>query len=73
MTYASGHLHLWRRGTADRLTATNDQAYSGPGYTLTLNAPAGPRPSGFTLDLARAPGLLYAHVDQADTTRLETS
>lgn len=73
LTHAHGYLHLWRRGTADRLTATNDQAYSGPGYTLTLHTPAGPRPSGFTLDLARAPGLLYTHVDQADTTRPETS
>ncbi|MEU5136851.1 serine hydrolase domain-containing protein [Streptomyces californicus] len=71
LTSAHGHLHLWRRGTADRLTATTDQAYAGPGYTLTLHTPPGARPPCFTLDLARAPGLHYTGIDRDDISRPE--
>ncbi|MFF2226948.1 serine hydrolase domain-containing protein [Streptomyces globisporus] len=71
LSRTDSHLHLWRRGTADRLTATTGQSYTGPGYALTLHAPPGARPPGFTLDLPRAPRLHYAHVDQAGTNRPE--
>ncbi len=57
-------IFLWRRGTCDRLipASADGLTYDGPGYTLTLPAVpdmAGRGPSGFTLNLDRAPGLQY--------------
>ncbi|MEV0415968.1 serine hydrolase domain-containing protein [Streptomyces sp. NPDC050448] len=58
LTRRADTLHLWRRGTCDRLTPAGSGIYAGNGYTLTV-------PSGtdqvdrFTLDLDRAPGLTY--------------
>ena len=60
LTHSAGQLYLWRRGTSHKLTHISPQAYEGEGYTLTIPATAGnDQPHGFTLDLARAPGLWY--------------
>ncbi|MEU1813091.1 serine hydrolase domain-containing protein [Micromonospora aurantiaca (nom. illeg.)] len=62
LTRSAGSLYLWRRGTPDRLTCTGS-TYVADGYTLTLNTSSAdedlPVPSGFVLDLDRAPGLHY--------------
>ncbi|MFF4650909.1 serine hydrolase domain-containing protein [Streptomyces sp. NPDC001380] len=61
LSYSDGALHLWRRGTCDRLVQAGPAAFRGRGYTLVLPA-AGDRPVGyecFTLNLDRAPGLQY--------------
>nr|BEK67495.1 hypothetical protein KPHV_47220 [Kitasatospora purpeofusca] len=57
LTRTGDTLHLWRRGTADRLTQTSPLTYTGPGYTITFDAQD--TVTGFRLDLQRAPGLLY--------------
>lgn len=57
-------------GTADCLTATGGETHTGPGYTFTLHT-TGARPAGFTLDLARAPGLHYTRTNQPNPTQPE--
>ncbi|MER5985765.1 nucleotidyltransferase domain-containing protein [Streptomyces sp. NPDC001787] len=59
LTRCDGRLHLWRRGTADPLTPTSPDTYTGPGYTLDLRH-NGPHVTGFTLNLSRAPDLVYS-------------
>lgn len=60
---SGGSLHLWRRGSHDRLTRTAAATYTANGYSLTL--PDHPMCDGearvddFVLDLDRAPGLHY--------------
>ncbi|MDG4807719.1 serine hydrolase [Micromonospora sp. WMMD1120] len=64
LTRSAGSLYLWRRGTRDRLTRSGS-SYRAEGYALTPNtSPMAtfddvPAPSGFVLDLDRAPGLHY--------------
>ncbi|MFG2338790.1 serine hydrolase domain-containing protein [Streptomyces yangpuensis] len=58
LTRSSATLHLWRRGTYDRLTPTGSGNYAGNGYTLTVPSGTG-EVDRFTLDLDRAPGLTY--------------
>ncbi|MEV0963696.1 serine hydrolase domain-containing protein [Streptomyces sp. NPDC049910] len=59
ITHIGDALYLWRRGTADQLTKSGPQSYSGDGYRLTLTGDA-ERPDAFVLSLDRAPGLVYA-------------
>ncbi|WP_434591747.1 serine hydrolase domain-containing protein [Streptomyces sp. A5-4] len=58
LTHYAGTLHLWRRGARDQLTQAGPRAYTGNGYTLTLNGDT-EQADRFTLDLDRAPGLTY--------------
>ncbi|WP_030845637.1 serine hydrolase domain-containing protein [Streptomyces sp. NRRL F-4474] len=58
LTRGSDTLHLWRRGTYDRLTPTVSGIYAGNGYTLTVPSGTG-QVDHFTLDLDRAPNLTY--------------
>lgn len=58
LTHHEGALHLWRRGARDELLQTGPRAYTGNGYTLTLNGDTD-QVDRFTLDLDRAPGLAY--------------
>ncbi|MGV9266574.1 serine hydrolase domain-containing protein [Kitasatospora sp. NPDC003701] len=57
LTRSSNGLHLWRKGTGDRLAQTGSLTYTGPGYTITLDTQE--TVTCFRLDLQRAPGLLY--------------
>ncbi|MEU6233053.1 serine hydrolase domain-containing protein [Kitasatospora sp. NPDC047058] len=57
LTRTSSGLHLWRKGTGDRLAQTGSLTYTGPGYAITLDTQEAV--TGFRLDLQRAPGLLY--------------
>ena len=61
LTGTGDTLHLWRRGTSDRLAPTGATTWAGNGYTLTLPGGAD-RIEGFTLDLDRAPGLAYVRL-----------
>ncbi|MFE0458144.1 serine hydrolase domain-containing protein [Kitasatospora sp. NPDC058965] len=61
LTRVCGHLHLWRRGTYNRLVRTGSRTHAGPGYQLTLSSAdrGDSTPKSFTLDLIRAPRLHY--------------
>ncbi|MFI9327727.1 serine hydrolase domain-containing protein [Kitasatospora sp. NPDC052868] len=61
LTRTGDALHLWRRGTSDRLTPAGPTTWTGNGYTLTLTSDADDT-EGFTLDLDRAPGLAYVRL-----------
>ncbi|MFJ5882907.1 serine hydrolase domain-containing protein [Kitasatospora cineracea] len=58
LTCTGDTLHLWRRGTPDRLTPAGPATWVGNGYSLTLPGDTGDI-EGFTLDLDRAPNLAY--------------
>ncbi|MCY0937875.1 serine hydrolase domain-containing protein [Streptomyces sp. H34-S4] len=58
LTRRADALHLWRRGTCDRLTPTGSGIYAGNGYTLTVPSSTD-QVDRFTLDLNRAPRLTY--------------
>ncbi|MER8091880.1 serine hydrolase domain-containing protein [Streptomyces goshikiensis] len=58
LTLSANVLHLWRRGTRDRLSPKGPGVYTGNGYTLTLSSGTD-LVDRFTLDLDRAPGLTY--------------
>ncbi|GAA2484224.1 hypothetical protein GCM10010406_20620 [Streptomyces thermolineatus] len=58
LTRSADTLHLWRRGTGDRLVQIGPTVYTGDGYTLTLTGDTN-QVDRFTLDLDRAPGLTY--------------
>ncbi|MYT21760.1 serine hydrolase [Streptomyces sp. SID7760] len=58
LTRRADTLHVWRRGTCDRLTPTGSGIYAGNGYTLTVSSGTG-QVDRFILDLDRAPGLTY--------------
>ncbi|MEU6295296.1 serine hydrolase domain-containing protein [Streptomyces erythrochromogenes] len=58
LTSTGDAFHLWRRGTPDRLAPVGPGMWAGNGYSLTL--PGGTDDiKGFTLDLDRAPRLIY--------------
>ncbi|MFI9273942.1 serine hydrolase domain-containing protein [Kitasatospora sp. NPDC052896] len=56
LTRTGDTLHLWRRGTQDRLAPAGPATWAGNGYTITLETD---HVDGFTLNLDRAPGLVY--------------
>ncbi|MEV4560895.1 serine hydrolase domain-containing protein [Kitasatospora sp. NPDC049285] len=61
LSHKDGALHLWRRGTGDRLTKSGPLTYIGPGYRITVQGTEDDEmvPERFILDLVRAPALLY--------------
>jgi CubicO group peptidase (beta-lactamase class C family) len=61
LTRTGDTLHLWRRGTPDRLAPVGPATWAGNGYTLTLPGDTD-HIEGFTLDLDRAPGLAYVRL-----------
>ncbi|MEV0188401.1 serine hydrolase domain-containing protein [Kitasatospora purpeofusca] len=61
LTRTGDTLHLWRRGTPDRLAPAGPGTWAGKGYTLTL--PGGTdHIEDFILDLDRAPSLTYVRL-----------
>lgn len=58
LTRSTDTLHLWRRGRGDQLSRMRPGVYAGNGYILTL-ASGTDWADRFTLDLDRAPGLMY--------------
>ncbi|MER5972217.1 serine hydrolase domain-containing protein [Streptomyces sp. NPDC002055] len=61
LTRTGDTLHLWRRGSADRLAPAGPATWAGNGYNLTLPGHTDDIAS-FTLDLDRAPGLAYVRL-----------
>ncbi|MEU9143604.1 serine hydrolase [Streptomyces sp. NPDC048349] len=58
LTRRGDALHLWRRGTYDQLTPSGSGLYAGNGYALTVPSSTD-QIDRFTLDLERAPRLVY--------------